>query len=284
MGTVASLFVVLFAGVAVFTAHQNRFEGYNFGYEAYVQNNPAVLARFCGFMAALFIAAASAYQPYDSVLATMTNIVMVITFALVALVASQYVNDHLILRNVRNTDEVVGKRNLAVAIVEMSTYLATALIFAGGTHDASHGFWFNALWFIIGQAFMIGAVQLFATLALAPGGIGAPVFYKKIEGGNAACAVSLAGFVLSGGIVIGSMLSKQPTTFGEDLKWIALALVGWLVLMALTRMAVMAITWFTSLRLAWFPDELGKDNNWAAGLFDGVMFVAITAAFISVVG
>lgn len=270
IATVLLLAGTLFAGRYGFGALA-RVEGYSFHEQVFVKNNPAVTIRLCGLIFALFIATFGGYHPEGvSVTDDLSGGIAAFVAAFVALTISRYVNDYIILHSIDNNKEVVVKQNVAVAIIECATYLATAFIFAGGVADPDHGFIFNVTWFVFGQIVLIALAFLYRVLA--------PATLDRVATGNTACALSLAGLLLSGGIAVGALIGGTFESWAVDLARVGVSLLIWLVLMGLSRL-VFYVSVASPSRLA---TELATEDNWAIGLINGLTFIAFTAAFAAI--
>ena len=64
---------------------------------------------------------------------------------------SRFLNDWFILYHFSNNREVVQEKNIAVALVEGATYMASAYVIGGAFYDWESGLLTALLWFIIGQ-------------------------------------------------------------------------------------------------------------------------------------
>lgn len=269
LGTIVFLMATLSIGWAVFSGLA-VLEGYRAREQATTHDNPAVVLRLCGFMAALIVATFGSYHPVGE-LADIKSASVALGISVVILVVSLYVNDKFILREVSNTKAIVQDRNVAVAIVEVATCLTTAIIFASGMHNPENGLLSNIIWFGIGQVFLVGLVHIFAYLA--------PSVFSKVVEGNAACALTLSGLILSGGLAVGGAIHGAFSTWYADLMKVGIALAIWAALMFATFLVVNKVVLLSNdLR----SSELTVDNNWSVGILHAFMFVATTAAFVSI--
>ncbi len=274
-GTVITTGVIAFAFVAtrVAVGAQARYvEQYSFTEQMLDKDNAAVNLRLLGVFAGLFVAFAGAYRPAGiHLLDSFGNATMAVLGALGALMISRYVNDHLILHRISNHKEVVQQSNVAVSIVEVATFVATGFIFAGGMKDASHGFVFNATWFVVGQAILVGL------------GVGYRFVFPKIidqieSTGNVACACSLGGLLIAGGYCVGSLISGAAQYWLTDFLFVIFSVMLWVAAMLALRFVYFA-TLVSRDRLT---KELVDDRNWSLGLIDGMLYIAFTVALVAV--
>ena len=112
---------------------------------------------------------------------------------------SRYLNDWLILYDFDNNREVVGEKNIAVAIVEGATYLASAYVVGGTFYDWESGWWLAIVWFLIGQVLLIALGLLYRIFARGTA--------EALDRHNIAVGISLGGFLLAGGMVSGAVIS-----------------------------------------------------------------------------
>ncbi len=246
-------------------------EGYSLSAQTLDHDNSAVTVRWAGMMVAVIIAMLGVFSPSggDGAM-TLAHAAFAFVFGFAALVASRYLNDYVILHMVDNNKAVVEEKNLAVAIVEFSTYCATACIFAGGISAPDHSIVLNVWWFVIGQLILVGLAYGYHRLF--------PNVFDQISKGNEACALSFAGLLLAAGMAVGSLVHGPSNGFVWDLIGIAFSLGVWLALMAATR-AVIYLGFASPER---HTSELVVDRNWSLGLIDFLLFVVITAAFIKI--
>jgi uncharacterized membrane protein YjfL (UPF0719 family) len=180
---------------------------------------------------------------------------------------SRYLNDWLILYDFSNNREVVQEKNVAVAIVEGATYVASAHVIAGAFYDWESGLWSATIWFLIGQFLLIVLALLYRAVA---SGVAA-----ALEDQNVAVGVSLGAFLLAGGIVCGAVISGPSKGWQQDFFVVTIYLSCWLGLMLLTHFLSELLV-FRSSRLG---DEVMQQRNIAAALFKAVLFLAVTLGY-----
>ncbi len=270
---VGVLAMVLVISRFVFGAAARVVHGYSFTAESVERDNPAVLVRLAGMLFATLVAFVSIVKPtglgwlYDLAVLGETSFMV-----LVALWLSMIVNDKLILHEFPNTAEVVGNRNTAVAVVEASTMIATALVFSGAFAGSEDKFATETIWFVVGQLVLVGLA--FGYRIMIPG------VAAELKNQNAAVALSMAGLLVAGGMALGNAVSGQFHSWSADLTSVGLYMLAWLAVMISLRLVVnFVIVPGTRLRR-----ELTDDRNWGVGLVDGALSIAITAVFINLIG
>ena len=268
LGSLVLLCLALVSGILLVYAQAQR-HGYSLSGNFFTQDNQAVIVRTTMFVASFVIAAVCAYQPDASTLISAQNAVISIVFAVIALAGSFLVNDKIILRKIDNTKAVYGNPTIgvAVAILESTTFLATALIFVGGMANPKFDLIFNAFWFVVGQLILVTIAKIYSRVA--------STIYDKAVAGSAPCALSVAGFLLSGGMVVAAAIVGGFDGWANDIINVAKVVGAWLVLMVFVRALSPFIVNGKQL-----SDELSEDNNWSLGLLDFAITVVPTTIYL----
>lgn len=269
--TAVFMIAAIVIGRVVFGLQANYAENYSFTEAVVTKDNPAVLVRFAGMIGALLVATFGSYWPTGAgIMADAGSGTVALVGALIALILSRYINDFVILHEVNNNKEVVENRNIAVAVVEFATYLGTALIFIGGMRDPSHGIIYNLSWFVLGQVFLIGLSRLYSWFV--------PKVFEEIGKGNTACALSLGGFLLSGAMVIGTLISGEANGWFGDTVKLLVCLIVWLAVMFVSKLAIDRVV-IPGNRMV---KEMVEDKNWGVGLVDCTASIGITTVILMV--
>lgn len=248
-----------------------RLEGYNLTYEMVKNDNPAIGIRYALFTLAVVVSFLGMLHPSGiSFREDLNNIAYYGFLSVVFLMISRWVNDYAILYAFSNNKEVVKEKNQAVALVEGSTYLATAFIMKGALAGWEGGFWVSTIWFGIGQLFLV--VLAFVYRKLVNG------VFEALDNHNVACGLSLGGFLLAGGIALGAAISGPFAGWKTDLMAVGIYILGWAVMMFLTHL----VTDWLILPSARTRDEVMKDRNIAAGAIEGAMFMIVTLFYVYV--
>ena len=248
-----------------------RTEGYSLTVETTINDNPAVGVRFGLFLMASAIPFIGLLEPSGAGLRQDFDVVAFYgLISIVLLIVSREVNDKLILYKFSNDAEVIGKKNTSVAIVEGASYLATAFIVSGAFANVDAGIGASLIWFVVGQCVLVVLDNIYAVVA--------PGVQEALAGQNLACAFSLGGFLVSGGIALGSAISGESYGWAQDSIDVGYFLAIWF--------AVMAVIHFTMNRL-FLPGttvrkELFVDRNIAAGIIEAVVFITVTLFYVKV--
>lgn len=264
-----------------------RVEGYSFSSELVVRDNPAVGLRLASLLFACVIAFFGVAHP--SGVSVIEDLNLYTQYALVVLgglFVSLKINDFWILYGFDNNKEVVGEKNVAVAIVEASTYLATGLIFSGALHGAlggkGGGIWVSVGWFVIGQVMLIGLTAVYRIYMRVDRGIGIDDFTidDTLDNHNCACAIDLGSVLLSGGLALKTAVSGDFHGWAADLPQVGLFMGVWLVLMVLTQV----VANFAVVPGQAVKHEIMIDKNWGVAWVCAALRVAFTLVYIQFLG
>ncbi len=258
--------LLLLAVLAAFLWLTGKVEGYDPVNEILLRNNSALGIRYAFYVIAVVFALLGIFDRAQGDSG-------VVEFALHALLAallihlSRYLNDWLILYDFNNNREVIQEQNVAVSIVEGATYLASAYVISGAFYDWESGLWIAVIWFSIGQLLLIVLALLYRTVTR---GVA-----EALDHQNTAIGISLGGFLLSGGIVCGAVISGPSRGWQHDFFVVITYILTWLALMVIAHF-ISELLVFRSSRLS---DEIMQQRNIAAALFKGVMFLAVTLGY-----
>src|SRR5215831_9282596 len=248
-----------------------RAEGYSLTFETTVNDNPVVGIRFGLFLLASTISFLNLLQPSGTGLKEDFNILAFYGLvSVVLLIVAREVNDKFILYKFSNDTEVIGKKNTSVAIVEGASYLGTAFIVSGAFANVEAGIGAALIWFAVGQCVLVLLDNIYS--AVAPG------VQEALAAQNLACAFSLGGFLVSGGIALGSAISGESYGWVQDSIDVGYFLAIWLLVITVVQFVLNKIFLpGTSLR-----KELLTDRNVAAGIIEAALFIITTLFYIKV--
>lgn len=262
-----TMFAVLVVGRLAFHG-VSRWRGYSLTQETVVRDNVAVCVRWAMFTLAIVLSFRGILHPSGIGFKEDLNIMGKYALMVIGLLfVAQWINDKIILRAFNNDKEVVGEKNLAVAMVEGATSLATAFILSGSLGGWEGGYQVSLIWFAIGQVTLILLALLYRLFRQG--------VVLALDNQNIACALSFGGFLLSGGLMLGSALSGPFAGWTSDLRAVGLYALLWLVLMGVCN-------WLADLFMlpsAKFKQEIMADKNAGVGLIEAVGFVAITLMY-----
>jgi len=264
--SLAAGIMLLLIGLAAFLWLSGKIEGYDPINEMLFRDNPALGIRYALFAIAVVFAVLGIFDRAqgDSGAWLFTQNALL---AVILIYLSRYLNDWLILYHFSNNREVVQEKSSAVAVVEGATYLASAYVIAGAFYDWENGLWIALVWFFIGQLMLILLALLYRLVGK---GVDA-----ALDEHNLAVGISLAGFLLSGGMVCGAVISGPSQGWRSDMITIALYLSAWVFLMLMAHFISDKLT-FRSSHLG---EEVMEQRNIAAALFKAVIFIAVTLGY-----
>src|SRR5215471_7634169 len=248
-----------------------RTEDYSLTVETTIKDNPAIGVRFRLFLMASAIPFIGLLEPSGGGLRQDFDVVAFYgLISIVLLIVSREVNDKLILYKFSNDAEVIGKKNTSVAIVEGASYLGTAFIVSGAFANVDAGIGAALIWFALGQCVLVVLDNIYSVVA--------PGVQQALAEQNLACAFSLGGFLVSGGIALGSAISGESYGWVQDSIDVGYFLALWF--------AVIAVIHLTMNRL-FLPGttvrkELFVDRNVAAGIIEAVVFITVTLFYVKV--
>ena len=244
---------------------------YSLTVETVKNDNPAVGIRLAAFLFALVFSFLGMMHPSGvGFEADLNNIGMYGVLSIGALLISAIVNDKLILYGFDNNAEVVGEKNIAVALVEGCTYLATAFIMRGALSGWEGGFWVAIMWFVIGQAFLVALGYLYRLVVKG--------VFEGLDTHNVASALSFGGFLLAGGIALGAAVSGPVSSLKADMMGAGLYISVWLALVVVMRYVADLLL----VPTAKISDEIMIDRNVGIGALDASVMLATTLIFVSV--
>ncbi len=264
--SLAAGIVLLLVSLAALLWLSGKIEGYDPVNEMLFRDNAALALRYALFAIAAVFAVLGIFDRSqgDSGAWLFTQQALV---AVTLIYLSRYLNDWLILYRFSNNREVVQEKNLAVALIEGATYMASAYVIAGAFYDWQKAPSIAIVWFLIGQALLIVMAALYRAIDRD--------IDAALDQQNLAAAISLGGFLLSAGMVCGAVISGPSAGWRHDMMIVAAYLVVWMLLMLFAH-GLSDLLRFHSTRLR---DEVMEQRNIAAALFKAVIFLALTLGY-----
>jgi len=264
--SLAAGILLLLIGLAIFLWLGGKIEGYDPVNEMLFRDNPALAIRYALFAIAVVLAVLGIFDRTqgDSGAWLFTQHTLL---AVILIYLSRYLNDWLILYHFSNNREVVQEKNVAVAVVEGATYLASAYVIGGALYDWENGLAIALIWFLIGQLMLILLAFLYR---FASNGVD-----SALDEQNLAVGIALGSFLLSGGMVCGAVISGPSQGWRSDILTIALYLGAWVFLMLIAHV----ISDKLAFRASRLGEEVMEQRNIAAALFKSVIFISLTLGY-----
>ena len=264
--SLATGILLLLIVITAFLWIVGKIEGYDPVNEMLSRDNAALGVRYASFAIAVVFALLGIFDRAqgDSGIVDFTEHAVV---AILLIYLSRLLNDWFILYRFDNNREVVQEKNIAVAVVEGATYMASAFIIAGSFYDWEAGLGLAIVWFLIGQILLILLASAYRALSRDTD--------SQLDEHNLAVGLSLGSFLLSGGIVCGAAISGPSNGWRQDLFVVSAYAVVWIVLMIAAHFVSDTLV-FRKSRLS---DEIIQQRNLAAALFKAVLFLSVTLGF-----
>lgn len=234
---------------------------FSFTDELTVQDNPAFAVCLTGYLIGLVFALAAAF-PENAVSAGDALISMTYSglLAIVLMRASIAVNDRFILHKFNINEEMLRDQNLGTGFSVAGGSIATGLILAGSLTGESDSYLLAVrdivIYWAIGQVLLIAGAHLFYATA------GYNVLNSLEHHDNPATGISLGGFLIALGILLGAVLRYASSSIWDELAIIGVELTIGGSLLLLTRFVAERLI-IPKVNLA---DEISVQKNAAAGM------------------
>ena len=257
------LLLIVLAGFLWLTG---KMEGYDPVNEMLFRDNPALGLRYALFVVAVVFALLGIFDRSEGDSGAWF-FAQHAFLAVLLIYLSRYLNDWFILYHFSNNREVVQEKNVAVALVEGATYMASAYVIAGAFYDWENGLLVALVWFFVGQLLLIVLAALYRVASQAVD--------SALDEKNLAVGISLGSFLLSGGMVCGAVISGPSQGWRHDILIVAVYLTSWLLLILGAHLVSDRLV----LRSSRLGDEVVEQRNIAAALFKAVIFLALTLGY-----
>lgn len=188
---------------------------------------------------------------------------------ILALNASRWLMDRVLIPQSRNSQEIVANRNLAAGAVECGVYLATGLVLASAIGARGATVVTAIVFFLLSQFVLVvlgRAYERFAGYSVG----------EEVRKGNFAAGVPFGLTLVALALLMMKATSGEFVDWTTSLTFFAIdSITGFLLLMLLR--------WVTDLALlpnARISEEVVRDGNTNAGLVEGVLAVGIAAIIL----
>jgi uncharacterized membrane protein YjfL (UPF0719 family) len=269
-----ALAIVLVAGRILYRITK----GVNLHDQLAVKDNPAAGVALAAFILGAGIAISGGTWLTQDVISRIPMLLTTGGVAVVLMLLSLFANDKFILYKMNNSKEIFENRNVAVALVEVGSCIATGLMISGvfsmtALNDdiwTTIGFW--SLYWLIGQVLLIVGAKLFSLFR----------FYdvqEEIRQNNAAVGVCFGGYIAALGFVTFAALSGAGHDVGDEIQTIGVFFaMGLLVLGIIGTLLKKAL-----LSSADFDDEIGNQKNAGLATLMAVCYITIAVLFSSAI-
>jgi uncharacterized membrane protein YjfL (UPF0719 family) len=251
---------------------KTKYEGANLRVLLTEKDNPAVAVSLCGFLLGCIIAyTGSVAFEGGTFSAHINSIAKYSIIILVLQVVADFIGDKLIFHEFAYKDEIVEKRNTAVAVGKGAVSVATGFILAGAFSVPYHAIWWRSIvWFVIGQILLIAIAKAYQVILTPYNDM------EEIKNQNLAAGFALSGVLIAVGYTVGHAIEGEFTSWFIDLLGVVLYIVFSLILLWLMRVFTDKII----LPQVSINDEIAKDKNVGAGFIEGTIYI-LTAMIIA---
>ncbi len=203
---------------------------YNLTYELVEKDNPAIALSVAGYYFGLVISiGGSLVGPSLSIADDIMDLCIYGLLSIVLLNISWFLCDKIILYKFKISDELLRDQNQGTGAVSFGVSVASGLVIFGAISGEGGNIWTAVTFWAIGQFILLMSVFLYNFIIPYD-------LHDEIEKDNVAAGVSLAGAIISMGIIVGLAAEGDFHSWSEDLvKFISITVLG-LVIMPLIRM------------------------------------------------
>ncbi len=253
------------------------FSPYSTDQEMTSRDNPAFGLAIAGYFAGtaiIYISSAGfAPLPLDegasAVFAAMGENLAWALAGIVALNASRWLADRLLVAHVRNDQEIREHRNLAAGALECGVYIAAATVLAGAIRQPGGTPWTALAIFLLGQFAFILMGRLYQRW------IGYDLV-AEVRSGNLAAGVGFAMTLVALSLLMLKAIGGEFATWTASLSFFAFdAVTGLILLLFLRWLAATAL-----LPGSRMVQEIVRDRNVNAGLIEGVFAIGIAGMIL----
>jgi uncharacterized membrane protein YjfL (UPF0719 family) len=264
--SVVSLLVLFVVVFTVAKLANELLTPYNIDDELTENDNFALAVSLSGYMFSVVIIFVGAMiGPSKGVVNDLLNVGGYSLLGIVLLNISRIINDKIILRKFSNVKEILEDRNAGVGVVQMGSYIASALIIAGAISGEGGGFVTASAFFFLGQLallIMAGIYNLITSYDL----------HEELEKDNVSAGIGFAGSLIAIGVILLSSLSGNFVSWGENLKTFAIDGAIAFVVLPLFRLYFDKVI----IPKSDLNHEIKNDQNCGAGLLEFVITVGFS--------
>ncbi|NLR90785.1 MULTISPECIES: DUF350 domain-containing protein [Flammeovirga] len=179
-----------------------------------------------------------------------------------AMFVSRFINDHLIFHHISNMTEIREKKNIAVGIVQLASYIATGLMIGSAIAGDDGGPGEAVLFYFIGQIFLVSYTKGFVKFSRYD-------IQSDLKSQNVSISLSVAGKMIAIGLIVMMTLGK------EFLGWKETFVSMFIDCSIMTILLFFSTILFDKVIIpkSDLYNELVKDRNIGVGLLDCMMSI-----------
>ena len=184
---------------------------------------------------------------------------------------SRYLNDKVILRKFSNAKEIIEDHNAGVGVVQLGSYISSALMVAGSINGEGGGPFTALIFFGLGQVVMLLMAGIYNALVSYD-------IHEELEKDNVAAGIGFAGTLVAVGVILFSSLAGHFVSWEENLKYFALDAAIAFTTLPLFRLFFDKIL----ISQADLNDEIKNDRNCGAAFLELVITVCFAIVLLFV--
>ncbi|MCP4405093.1 MAG: DUF350 domain-containing protein [bacterium] len=228
------------------------------------KDNPAVGITLSGFLFGCVLAYTGSISSSGASLVAHLNDLAKFSLLILALqvlavtVAGKFIFSDFSLR-----DEILERRNVAVAVGQAAVSIATGSIMVGAFSVPANGVLLSILWFLVGQILLLLVTGIYQRYITPYNDM------AEIKSGNLAAAFALSGVIVAVGYTISHAIEGEFISWRNDLPGVLLYILFSLTMLVLMRLFTDKVI----LPKVSINDEITKDKNIGAGLIEGTVYI-----------
>jgi uncharacterized membrane protein YjfL (UPF0719 family) len=178
---------------------------------------------------------------------------------LVLFFGAHYINDYLIVPNVKNND-LITEGNLPVGFAEAGSYIATGILLNGAFTGDAGGVFTAVVFFLLGQMTLVGAVRIHQRV------------YRFnitdcVKANNMSAGITVGGLLIAYSLILRSSITGDFTGWVESLTFFALsAFTGLICMLVFEKVADLVFLPKTTI-----TEQIEQDNTAATLLIQGIV-------------
>jgi uncharacterized membrane protein YjfL (UPF0719 family) len=188
---------------------------------------------------------------------------------LVALAFSRRLMDRLLVVRSSQSEEIIGKRNLAAGMVECAVYVSAGVVLSGTLREPGGTVFTALVFFLLSQTVLLVCGHVYQRVA-------GYAVAREIQSGNLAAAVAFGLTLVAIALLMLKATSGEFINWGVNLSYFAFdTIVGFGLLLVLRWLVDAAL-----LPKARIAEEIARDRNVNVGLVEGVLASGVAAIIL----
>jgi uncharacterized membrane protein YjfL (UPF0719 family) len=181
------------------------------------------------------------------------------TITTILFFAAHYINDYLVVPNVRNND-LIQAGNLPTGLVEAASFIATGILLNGAFAGESGGVITAVVFFLLGQISLILAIKIHQKVYRFN-------ITECVKANNLSAGVTVAGLLISYSLILRSSITGDFMGWIESFTFFALSAATGIVLLLIFE----KVADFIFLPKTTITEEIHEGNTAAILLIQGIV-------------